>query len=123
MQPLIENRILNRINLFIREIEHVGETSRLAAAAGAALTARGYHAQVTPQEGHAALFHLDSGRASIRVEDGRLLVGQSASTKEAMLERARPRPAEFSPNVLLRPLVQDTLFPTCCFVAGPNELG
>lgn len=109
--------------LFAREIEHAGETSRLAAAAGAALTARGYHAQVTPQEGHAALFHLDGGRASIRVEDGRLLVGQAASTKEAMLERARTRPAEFSPNVLLRPLVQDTLFPTCCFVAGPNELG
>jgi len=109
--------------LFAREIEHAGETSRLAAAAGAALTARGYHAQVTPQEGHAALFHLDGGRASIRVEDGRLLVGQSASTTEAMLERARTRPAEFSPNVLLRPLVQDTLFPTCCFVAGPNELG
>jgi bacillithiol synthase len=25
--------------------------------------------------------------------------------------------------VLLRPLVQDTLFPTICYVAGPNELG
>ena len=109
--------------LFAREIEHAGETSRLAATAGAELTARGYHAQVTPQEGHAALFHLDGGRASIRVEDGRLLVGQSTGTKEAMLERVRTRPEEFSPNVLLRPVAQDTLFPTCCFVAGPNELG
>ena len=109
--------------LFAREIEHAGETSRLAAAAGAALTARGYHAQVTPQEGHAALFHLDGGRASVRMEDGRLLVGQSPATKEALLERVRTRPEEFSPNVLLRPVVQDTLFPTCCFVAGPNELG
>ena len=109
--------------LFAREIEHAGETSRFAAAAGAALTARGYHAQVTPQEGHAALFHLDGGRASILVEGDRFRVGQSAGTKEAMLERVRTRPAEFSPSVLLRPVVQDTLFPTCCFVAGPNELG
>ena len=69
------------------------------------------------------MFHLDGGRSSIRVEGGRLLVGQSAGTKEAMLERVRTRPAEFSPNVLLRPVVQDALFPTCCFVAGPNELG
>ncbi len=109
--------------LFAREIEHAGDTSRLAAAAGAALTARGYHAQVTPQEGHAALFHLDGGRASVRMEDGRLLVGQSPATTEALLERVRTRPEEFSPNVLLRPVVQDTLFPTCCLVAGPNELG
>jgi uncharacterized protein YllA (UPF0747 family) len=35
----------------------------------------------------------------------------------------RSRPDEFSPNVLLRPIVQDTLFPTVCYVPGPNELG
>jgi len=108
--------------LFAREIEHAGETSRLAATAGAELTARGYHAQVTPQEGHAAL-HLDGTRASIRVDGGRLLLGDSAATKGTLLQRVRTNPAEFSPNVLLRPVVQDTLFPTACYVAGPNEIG
>ncbi len=34
--------------LFVRELSSPGETSRLAAAAGAALDARGYKAQVTP---------------------------------------------------------------------------
>ena len=109
--------------LFARELEHAGETSSLAAVAGAELTARGYHAQVIPQTDHAALFHLDGTRTSIRIKDGRLLVDQSAGAKKTMLQRVRTNPAEFSPNVLLRPVVQDTLFPTCCYVAGPNELG
>jgi bacillithiol synthase len=43
-------------------------------------------------------------------------------SREALVERARTEPDAFSPNVLLRPLVQDTLFPTICYVAGPNEL-
>ena len=38
------------------------------------------------------------------------------------MQQATERPAGFSPNVLLRPIVQDTLFPTICYVAGPNEL-
>lgn len=101
-------------SLFAREIERVSETSRLAAAAGRTLTALGYHAQVEPQEDQAALFHIDGSRSSIRVGDG--------AGRDAMLQRLKANPAEFSPNVLLRPLVQDTLFPTVCYVAGPNEL-
>lgn len=97
--------------LFAQEIERAGTASRLAAAAGAELTARGYHAQVTPQEEHAAVFHLDGMRAPIPVSEA-----------PAWLDRVRTQPAEFSPNVLLRPLVQDTLFPTVGYVAGPNEL-
>jgi bacillithiol synthase len=98
--------------VFERELTHAGEASRLAAAAGAKLTERGYHAQVSPHENQAALFHLDGLRAPIRIADA-----------AALADRVRTHPTEFSPNVLLRPLVQDTLFPTVGYVAGPNELG
>lgn len=109
-------------SLFARELERPGHTSQLAADAGAALQARGYHAQATPQSGHVALFELDGAREAIRHEGGAFYVGDRAETREALLDRVAARPAGFSPNVLLRPLVQDTLFPTVCYVAGPNEL-
>jgi bacillithiol synthase len=110
------------VGVFAHEVEHAGETSRLALAAGAALQARGYHAQATPQENHVALFHLDGGREPIRRHEDHFDVGSGTQSTAALLEQVRTHPQEFSPNVLLRPLVQDTLFPTVCYVAGPNEL-
>jgi bacillithiol biosynthesis cysteine-adding enzyme BshC len=108
--------------VFARELSMPGQTGRLAAIAGSDLTARGYHAQVHAQDDSLALFHLDGGRRSIRQQDGHFVVGDEQYAPPALLQQATDRPAEFSPNVLLRPVVQDTIFPTICYVAGPNEL-
>lgn len=40
-----------------------------------------------------------------------------------LLQTVRKRPESVSPNVILRPLVQDLLLPTVGFVAGPSEIG
>ncbi|HKB13139.1 MAG TPA: bacillithiol biosynthesis cysteine-adding enzyme BshC [Vicinamibacterales bacterium] len=108
--------------VFARELSTPGQTVKLAALAGSDLTARGYHAQVHAQDDSLALFHLDGGRRAIRQQDGRFVVGDQQFPAAALVEQATERPAGFSPNVLLRPVVQDTLFPTICYVAGPNEL-
>ncbi len=108
--------------IFRREIEHAGETARLAAAAGAELVARGYHMQVTPNEASAALFDISDGRRAVRTSGHGFLIGDETVSRETLLARASDRPETFSPNVLLRPIVQDTIFPTVCYVAGPNEL-
>lgn len=108
--------------LFAREVERAGHTVQCAIDAGEALTALGYHAQVTPQPGAAAVFSTRDGRVAIRTAEDGLLVGEERETREAVAARALARPEGFSPNVLLRPLVQDTLFPTVCYVAGPSEL-
>jgi bacillithiol biosynthesis cysteine-adding enzyme BshC len=108
--------------VFARELSMPGQTVKLAALAGSDLTARGYHAQVHPQDDSLALFHLDGGRRAIRQQDGRFHVGDQQYPPAALVAQATERPAGFSPNVLLRPIVQDTLFPTICYVAGPNEL-
>lgn len=109
--------------IFVRELESPKTTTRLAAEQGEALQALGYHAQVVPHQDNVALFKLDGLRQTLHFRDGAFVVADSAVVPAAqMLEEARQRPEGFSPNVLLRPLVQDTLFPTVCYVAGPSEL-
>jgi bacillithiol biosynthesis cysteine-adding enzyme BshC len=108
--------------LFSRELSTPGQTVRLAGAAGADLTGRGYHSQVQLPEESPALFHLDGTRKPIRQQDGQFIVGDHRFAIGVLVKEATDRPAAFSPNVLLRPVVQDTIFPTICYVAGPSEL-
>jgi bacillithiol biosynthesis cysteine-adding enzyme BshC len=107
--------------VFGRELEEPGRTAQLAARAGSRLVELGYHAQVTPQAGP-ALFHLDGRRSAVRREDDRYIVGDTTCGVADLRVQVAAQPAAFSANVLLRPIVQDTLFPTVCYVAGPNEL-
>jgi bacillithiol biosynthesis cysteine-adding enzyme BshC len=109
-------------DIFTREIAQPGRTAELASRAGEALVAQGYHAQVTPAGGAISLFHLDSSRESIKSDLDRVTIGDRTTTLSELADEASQTPQHFSPNVLLRPLVQDAIFPTICYVAGPNEL-
>ena len=108
--------------LFEREIASAGTTTSLARAAGAALSQAGFHAQVQPQPGSVALFLLNDTRRAIRQDGEGLNVGNEPMDRATLLHRLREDAACLGPNVLLRPIVQDRLFPTVCYVAGPNEL-
>jgi bacillithiol synthase len=108
--------------IFTKELSAPGETGRLANRAGVQLDALGYHAQVQASEDAPALFMLDGGREPIRAANGRLVAADHSYSPSELAEQARDFPAGFSPNVLLRPIVQDAIFPTICYVAGPSEL-
>ena len=110
-------------SLFARELSSPGETSRLAGAAGAALEARGYKAQVTP--GADAPRSSRSATRASRSGAPRaasFTIGDRQVSGADLVAEATAHPERFSPNVLLRPLVQDTLFPTIAYVGGPSEL-
>lgn len=109
-------------SIFQHEIATPGDTGRLAKAAGQDLANRGYHSQVQSPDNGLALFHMDGARRAIKQDNGDFVIGDQRYSRERLAALASDRPELFSPNVLLRPIVQDTLFPTICYVAGPNEL-
>ncbi len=109
-------------DLFAREIASAGATTALARSEGERLRDAGFHAQVEPPANGVALFLQDGTRQAVRLDGDRLRAGDEALDRAVWLERLRADAARFSPNVLLRPVVQDRLFPTVCYVAGPNEL-
>jgi bacillithiol biosynthesis cysteine-adding enzyme BshC len=110
-------------DVFVREAQFPGRTAELALEAGAQLVRLGYHAQVSAHADGLALFSLDGGRHPVRfAAGGGFHAGDRSWTQAGLAADIAANPAGFSPNVLLRPIVQDTLFPTVAYVAGPNEL-
>ena len=87
----------------------------------------GYHAQVTPSEDSFPLFlHDESGarHAVTRNANGKYHTkgnGQEYSANE-LADWALREPERFSPNVTLRAVVQDHLFPTIAYYGGSAEI-
>ncbi|HZK23885.1 MAG TPA: bacillithiol biosynthesis cysteine-adding enzyme BshC [Oscillospiraceae bacterium] len=89
----------------------------------AALVQHGYSLQVQRAPDSTLLMRMDERRAALFFREGHYSTRDGSQTwKEAeLLAAARKEPQSVSANVLLRPLVQDTIFPTLATVLGPGE--
>jgi bacillithiol biosynthesis cysteine-adding enzyme BshC len=112
-------------SVLAREVEEASPTSRLALEAGRALLAAGYHQQVPARAGFLNLFVLAEGeRRALGLDADGIEVrglGTRMSIEEA-LHQIQSEPGPWSPNALLRPLVQDAMLPTAAYVGGPAEV-
>jgi bacillithiol biosynthesis cysteine-adding enzyme BshC len=109
--------------LFLDELDHAGRTARLVGEAGVAMKALGHAPQIEPQGDSVALFYLaEHARVAIKRRGDEFVIDDAVRSAADVRREAKNHPERFSPNVLLRPLVQDRLFPTVCYVAGPSEL-
>jgi bacillithiol biosynthesis cysteine-adding enzyme BshC len=83
----------------------------------------GFAAQVKVTSRSTLLFRMCKGvRQSIGMSNGKFQSGDSSWTREELFRMVEAEPECFSPNALLRPVVQDYLLPTAACVAGPTEI-
>jgi bacillithiol biosynthesis cysteine-adding enzyme BshC len=110
--------------IFRRELDEAPRTSREILEASQSLRALGYSAQIEARADGVNCFLLRDGRrALVRDRTGlRLRDSGDLLSSSSLRQMVEETPEQFSPNVALRPVVQDALFPTLAYVAGPSEL-
>ncbi len=114
--------------IFQAAIERAAELDETLLARGKALESAGYHQQVKITQSSTLLFAIQNGeRLPIhrKVNNGagpEFSIGQEKLTLNQLQQRIAGAPENFSPNVLLRPVVQDYLFPTLSYAGGPAEV-
>ncbi len=98
-------------------------TFTTVAETSASLEALGYKTQVNPRETN--LFYLDNGVRERLVNDHkrfRVLNTELAFSQEELAQLIENQPEKLSPNVLLRPVYQETVLPNLAYVGGPAEI-
>jgi bacillithiol biosynthesis cysteine-adding enzyme BshC len=82
----------------------------------------GFHTQVKVTERSTLLFvRVDGQRQALRRRNDSFAAGARTFSLQELHEMLERSPENFSANVLLRPVLQDTLLPTAAYVGGPAE--
>ncbi len=90
---------------------------------GKQLRDSGYHEQVKVTPASTLLFCLEDGhRTVIHLAGEDFVIGARRVPRSELLARIQSHPERFSANVLLRPVLQDYLFPTAAYFGGPAEI-
>jgi bacillithiol biosynthesis cysteine-adding enzyme BshC len=109
--------------LYRQALNEASEIGKKLLARGKELRDAGYHEQVKVTAESTLLFSLEGGeRRGIHLANGGFVIGAQKIAKEELLDRVAAHPEDYSPNVLLRPVVQDYLLPTVCYFGGAAEI-
>ncbi|MFU8811330.1 MAG: bacillithiol biosynthesis cysteine-adding enzyme BshC [Balneolaceae bacterium] len=105
-----------------QSVERQGEISDVLDAQTYQLISDGYHGQVQVQESNLFRFREDGAREKITYDGSCWRADNHSFTTEELASDIEKQPERYSPNVFLRPLLQDTLLPTLMYVGGPGEI-
>jgi bacillithiol biosynthesis cysteine-adding enzyme BshC len=122
LDPL--DKRLHRIvsGVYRKAIEANDQLIRELVARSELLDRSGYHAQVKVTDQSTLLFlNVDGRRLPLRRQGDQFVAGRAKLSQSEVLDRIENAPESVTPNVLLRPIVQDALLPTAAYVGGPAE--
>ena len=114
--------------LFLKELESSPKLSEKVVLQTVQLEEH-YHAQVKPRAIN--MFLIEDGERHAIMEKERksseprsyfLKGSKKTFSHDEMIAMLDQDPERFSPNVLLRPLFQDTILPTVAYIGGPGEI-
>jgi bacillithiol biosynthesis cysteine-adding enzyme BshC len=110
--------------LYSAAIQNASEIAGELIERGKQLEAAGYHQQVRVTDSSTLLFMIREGtRIPIHEADsGDFLAGEHKIGRQELERLASASPQSLSPNVLLRPVVQDFLLPTLAYCGGAAEV-
>ena len=101
------------------------ELNQLLESSTEVISQKGYQPQITPQHDRMQLFYQEKDVRIPITNDGRLLYEDQSEKNLGIAELRRiagEMPERFLPKVSLRPILQDYLFPTAAYCAGPTEI-
>jgi len=111
--------------LYRAALERAAEINQALLARNRELEAAGYHAQVNVTPSHTLCFYIEQGsRVPVRRDENgdSFMIGERRVARAELIAETERCPERFSANVLLRPVIEDYLLPTLCYMGGPAEI-
>jgi bacillithiol biosynthesis cysteine-adding enzyme BshC len=114
---------LKRLAADVIEAEAADPEGLFAAVTAQAVSPEGLPSPITMKQGGLFVTHNGERRALDYMEgEYRIRGTEVGMSRQEAAAMAREQPERFSPNVALRPIVQDAILPTAIYFGGPSEV-